>query len=366
MASTDIHWHLSGGAGNSDPDLSLGGVRSTATELYEFQSTLTASQTAGQEWRFVDSTRIGDGANAHVGKWLLMMDGNNQFFAARIIGFDTASGRFHVDRLPALDSTSGDTYQVFSNHNLYDAVSAAESAAGVVDYRMLYARNETGGTITASNFWFEYLDLGPSEVEMIPSATVGSPDLVISPDTEDPTDSTGQIRGTVFLTENGFGREDSSPVQPEEAVPINEVNSWANTSDVAIWLKRTTPAFSGVRRRCAVLVRSEGSTQGATIIAWEVAGYTPSVSLVRDRDVFIGGGARVIATVVTVEDGSPVDELPVTLSVDALGSLVGVDVEPETDDDGVLGATYTAPIDPAEAGNTADIEFTVGAGEEVL
>lgn len=375
MAGNDVEWRLSGGAANTDPNASLGGNMSTAGggELQSLESTLTSTQTAGQLHLLVDTARIGDGDDVHLGKWLVMLTGVASLGVGRVVDFDSASGTYSLDRDMPVAAALGDTYHLFTPQNLFDNATAAECSTGEEDYRMIYMRNLTGVTLTTAVVYVVPLDEGPCTLEVMPNQATGQPSLTISPDTVSPLDSNGFVQGTGFTTRNTFGR-DARPVEPENGAPAGGITSFTNNNQAAIWVKRTTPPDSEVRRRCAFMIVLSTDVSGqdpdpltsAAIVAFELDGITPSISLAPDRFVHVAGGTRITGTLTAQETGQGVGPgRDVTLTVDGLGTLTG-DANPQTDSDGAAAATYAAPTDPAEEGNTADVEFNVGDGEEVL
>ena len=375
MAGTDIRFYLSGGASNTNPAASLGGVRSTSTQLRAIESTFTSSQVSGAGHVVADTARIGDGDGAHVGKWMLALTGAASLGAARVVKFDSASGRFHLDRpLHQSLAASGDAYVLFVAHNLFDLVTQVQCSEGHVDHRMLYARNESGVTLTGARFYVRPLDEGPCTLEVMPNLVTGAPSLTIADEETDPRNSFGFITGTGFTTRNTFGRLDARPVEPENGLPWAGVSSWTNNGQVAIWIRRTIPPDSELRRRCAFMLilqttvtgQNPSPLTGAVILAWKMDGVSPVATITRDRSVYIAGGARLTGTLTDSVTGEPIGPgRDVELLVDGPGTLTGED-NPQTDENGIVSATYAAPTDPAQEGATADAIFRIGAGEEVF
>jgi hypothetical protein len=368
-----VRWFLSGGSGNTDPDASLGNARSTSTELHEFQSQLTATQGGATErYIYTDAGRSGDGDDEHVGKWLLMINGSSALSAGRIMDFDSATGTFFVDRNGSANAAAGDVYQVFSSGNLFDDVSAVESSQGVVDHRMLYCRNESGVTLTpaADVKWsFIALDEGPVAFDFVPGRVAGDATGALSSDTESPFSNTG----FVDTPSSGFNQS-PAPGLGSQGVPAQGISAvFTNNTHIPIWLRRTVPADSEVRRRCAIQLILTTPVTGqdpdplvaSCIIAFEVEGYTPSLTLSHDRFPHVGGGARFSSTLTATESSAAVGGREVSMEVTAgQGSIVADDTQ--TDDDGLLEGTYTSPTDPAQEGQNATITVQVGDGEEVL
>ena len=147
MPGNDLIFHGTTGPGGVDggsqPDPAdwLGRARASQV-LHEFQSTLTAAQTAQSRYFVVDSTRIGDGEDVHVFKWLLIQTGTNALAAGRVMSFDSSTGTFKLDRLlgPGVAGI-GDDYALFAVNNVWPDVSAAQAAAGEERFRCLVFRN---------------------------------------------------------------------------------------------------------------------------------------------------------------------------------------------------------------------------------
>lgn len=379
MPGNDLVFYGTTGLGGSDgdnvPDTSdwLGRHRAQNT-LHEVQSTLTSSQSAVTDQHIiVDTARIGDGADAHVMKWVLIQTGAAALSAARVQEFDTATGQFVLDRpLDALAS-SGDEYAIFAAGNCFPNLTAQESEDGQTLYRCVFMRNEHGVAITEVRFHLVPLMADMDQWARMAQAAAGTPFLTIADEETAPLDSFGQRQGA-DASDNFSGS--GGLTQPiERAGADAEDASLSNNTGLACYLRRVVPAGAERRRSVAIMLVASSTTAGsdpdplvgAAIIVWDVEGVTPSVTAAVDRFVHFDGGGRYEATVVSAQTGDPVTGREVKFKVDTgdPGSVETTD-NPITDwevldDAGEAAATYRAP----SSGVDADVIVEVPHGEEV-
>ncbi len=391
MPGDDIRFYGTTGVGGgfdgdaeSNPDNFLGRFRSS-TLLHEFQSALTANQVTSRRHVVVDSSRIGDGADVHALKWLLMQTGINALSAARIMAFDDATGTFKLDRrLGPGNALATHDYAVFAPNNVFPDVTEAQAAAGDTRFRCIAMRNEHGFNFT--NFRCFFLPIGTSgiEFERIHQSELPLGAGFISRDdgVTDIVDALGQRFANPSLPgEDGFRRSsawqrpfDSTVASlPSNGVPLIVGNNFS----VGIWLRRTIPAAVRFRRSIAMMIvavsdvggSSPDPLAGACILSFDILGDPPDATLQADRFVHIGGGARVEGKVLVA--GEPVVNRPVRFDVRAGDQgTIATDNEPLvgfalTDADGAAFATFKAPTNPAFEGDPSHPQMIVGAGEEV-
>lgn len=393
MPGDDIRFYGTTGPGGgfdgdaeSNPANFLGRFRSS-TLLHEFQSALTSNQAAETRHIIIDTSRIGDGANVHALKWLLMSTGTNALSAARIMAFDDATGLFKLDRqLGPGNALATHQYTVFPRNNVFPDVTEAQAAAGDLRFRCIAMRNEHGAIFT--NFRVFFVDLMTSGVEFASITQAENPtgNLFISRDdgVTDILDSLGQRFANPSLPgEDGFRSSstwhtafaDAQAVFPSGlTVPLDIGLNFS----VGIWLRRTMPAAIRFRNSVAFMLiaisdvggSSPDPLAGGVIISYDIEGSTPVPTLTVDRPVHIAGGARLNGSVLT-PSGVPIVDRPVRFAIEAgdEGTIVTsndptTDFE-TTDEDGEAVGTFKSTSNPAFEGALSTIQMIVGAGDEV-
>ncbi len=369
-----------GGAdGGSQPDRSLwlGRFRAAQT-LHELQSTLTSAQGARDRHIVVDTVRIGDGAQVHRLKWLVMLTGPAALSAARIESFETTTGAFKLDRRLGATAAIGDDYAVFDRGNVFPDITPAQGRNGDERFRCIFLRNEHGVAITNVTIHFSAVSLdgqqfarfhqgGSPAVQPFLQRSDGITDLFDAFGQRDPAGGPDN-----FADSGGW-------VQTLGAAAADvTVGSIANNAGVAIWLRRTLlPAQFRLRRSVAIQVVAitdiSGSDPdplvGSAIVAFDMLADQPAPVLVVDRVPRIPGGAR-LEGVVTA-GGDPLVDRAVRFAVKAgdVGTIVAIN-DPDddfvtTDDDGDADATFLSPLDPGEVGSISHPQLIVGHGDEV-
>lgn len=370
-AGENLFWHLTGAGSmegaQSDPDLSLGNYPSSTT-IHSLESTVTTVQAAATRFLLIDSARSGDSSGEHVGKWLVMVTGSTAAEAARVTGFE--GGRYILDRELSVNAQVGDYYRLFTKHSLFDAVSSAESAAGQIDWRIVSLKNDTGVVFDNTKFYVVILDSGNSVFNIVPQTAAGMnpSSLTLSDENDDPLTEYGGIDGGTggWLDCPAI----SMPTKNSEGVPAGIVDL-ADATHWGLLIRRVTPANAERRRSAAIMIVAFSSRTGedpdpletGLVIPFDVEGPTLAVSIQHDRNVYIGGGARVTGTLTEQSTGLPVADRDVTITESGAGTMYPPD-DLQTDEDGQLAGTYHAPIDPAEEGNVGTLQFQVGDGEE--
>ena len=363
------------GGAQSDPNLFLGRFRSS-TSLDEFRSTLTANQLARDRHTIVDATRIGDGADAHELKWLLIQTGPAALYASRIMSFDDATGEFKLEARTPATAVIGDDYAVFARNNVWNDVTIAQSRDGDQQFRCISLRNEHGVQITNVKIHFEALNLDGSEFARLNQTNQIQPFIERADGVTDILDAFGQ-RDPLGGPDNFIG-SGGWQTPATRAMADTTIATLANTFSDAIWMRRLFPADLLMRRR-SVAIKVVASTDiggsdpdplvGACILAFDVLGEDPTVELEVDRFVHISGGARLKATV--SDSAGPVtdDDVQFVVKAGDQGVIV-TDGDPdigfdELNEDGEAFATFLAPTSPTFEGDPTHPQAIVGAGDEV-
>ncbi len=367
--------------GNSQPNPAqwLGRYRASQT-LHSLQSTLTHDQATTSRHYLRDTARIGDGANAHVFKWLLIQTGPASLSAARVEAFDSATGMFKLDRRTSANALTGNSYALFSRNNVWPDVTAQQALQGDVRYRCIFFRNQHGVAITNLRFYLVPLMTGGGDFDRISSRDdiqdLSGVFLERANDTTDILNALGNVDRTT--PNNGF-ESASGWVHPyDRATAFSENASLANNFGSPIWLRRTIPTDCTRRRSVAVMLVATtdlaGSDPdplvGACIMPYDILG-TPAGGLEIDRFVGVSGGCRLNARVFESSTGLPYAEyLRFELSSGDLGEIA-VDGDPIvspgvelTDEQGEAFATFRAD-DLSAAGETVTPRVVIPAGDEV-
>lgn len=237
----NIHIRLSGGASNANPQLSLGGVRSTA--MVTSQTVADPSQVTGVTIKAAHNNPEGAGTlkftlTGNTLSWRppssavdysSTVSGDGEY----ILG-DPAAGFIVVDvvasSLPAGSRT--DTLGVNPTFGaLFDTVQPAESLAGKTEYRCTYIYNNGDTVAYNARVWISSQTTGQDSVQIaLDPAGVGNGTstgvAIVIADEEDTTDQLGAV---TF----------SAPASISAALTIGDI---APASCAAIWEKRIVPA----------------------------------------------------------------------------------------------------------------------------
>jgi hypothetical protein len=345
-ANKDIQFWLSGGASNTDPAESYRGARSTVQTVYEYESTVTAVSSLG----FGDSAHTGEGAGIHNGKYVLFVDGNDELLVCRIVAYSDA-GWFDIFPVP-LNIQVGDTYRLFDVNSLYDDINPAECAAGDSEYRAIMGYNNSGqGLLGPARVWVQEVDLGDADFAIMaddnPSGTLDAP-YIPNDKTEPPPTGFGDSAEFNTPTSATHGLRQPSVLGATDNLGL------AVASHRIIEIRRTVSANTKRRGRVlAMIVMQQDSPSPAQtiksgcLIVLDSDGYTPDITVTKDRDVRIGGGARITALVEAQETGLPVPEEDVSFELTGNDALIPDDSQ--TNSSGIVKATYHASEDPDEA-----------------
>lgn len=340
-----------------DPSASRGGYRSSTT-LYDLESTLSANMTAKDI--AVDTV---SGADPGTGAWLLFVTGANHSQARRVESWDGVSSAYILDEPFDSLGSSGDYYRVFKPQAIFDSLGGVVCGAGQVDYRMVYARNSGGATL--SNRWTRVERLVGASVLLEFAATYrdygeSNPhdymaDVYTAPDFSSPwlgASSTDYI--------GRFG----SPLAFDEVYDQPpDTDDWTSTETSALWIKRTAEVATPDCGQCVYLVTFGFDDTGGDpdpmrssfLILFDVDGFNPTISIDTDRKPRICGGLRTTATVTVQETGVAVEGVPVQWSLDGDGTLYVPD-DILTDDAGQTSCVYHSPTDQTKSGNDVTLE----------
>lgn len=349
------------GTAQPDPNASLGGNRSS-TAIHEIQSTLTSAQTDAR--KMVDTARIGDGIDAHVGKWILFMTGTAAVHASEILAFDDATGEFLlVSGTPSL-AASADTYRIYDVNAFWDDLDAGESASGVTQYRLLYLHNETGFSVTSPETKLALLDGAGIEFALAQwDGTGDKQGITVIPDeeTEPDLDELEASSNTVPRFEQPVG------LNSQLQVPRLQPASYSNSAAVPIWLRRVGGQGRLTKPRVVLQVIHKFASTGGDpdplvtsgLIIFGLTGLTPQASLTRDRAIRVGGGARYVVALTAQESGLPIVGEQVAFQQTAGPGSLDLSSDPDdfrTDEDGTVFASHVASTNEGDEGQTVTVE----------
>lgn len=321
--------------------------RYTALEVWDVA--LSAAEVA-------EVATLGDGPRDHSGKWIAFVNGAAALHASRVAGFDPATGAYDLDEpTPAL-AAMGDAYRVFKPGNLFAAVDADEAALGATKHRMVYVRNETGVTLTALRAYFRLLD--PCDTRW----RLASDDAVTGDAHDHPT--VADEGDEPDLSPFGGGAR-LLPTLTYAASSDQGTGNLSGNASRATWISRETAAGHRARKSCAVQLVVEGTNSGgdpdpissSALVVFPVAGFTPQLTVSRDRRTRVGGGGRIAAEVRASESGLPVPNQAVAWELDGPGTLDAQ--EGATGADGRHAVAYAAPSDPAQEGQAVTFRARV-------
>ncbi len=239
----DIEFQLSGGAANTDPDLSLGGDISTAGA----GANRVVSQTASAPTNVTGVTIINAFGNAEGnGELTWNQPGNSLLWRPfggltsngvvlsgdGIYTLGATNGYIVVDvvtaSLPAGSETDSDIAIANATEKVFDNVSALESLNGDIEYRCLYVKN-TNGTDTAFDvrLWVKSQPVGPDELD-IALDTGGKNVTAIGPLSNE-EDGTALLTGLVW----------SRPSTQSAGLLLGNMSPG---DEYAFWIRRTVAA----------------------------------------------------------------------------------------------------------------------------
>lgn len=234
----DVQFHLSGGAANTDPNLSFGGARSTAGANRVIGQTSAAATMTGVTVDFVVGNQEGQGLLTYVfssNALLWRSFGTTQSVGKTIVGdgqyvLGSSTGYMVVTVVDANLPGSDDTefLQITNSaNNVWDDVSPGESLTGLIEYRCHYVIN-THGTDTAYGVRL-WVDSQPTsgtltlDMALDVAGLNGTAATII-----DEEDSTNQVSGLSY----------TAPVDYTTGIDIGDMAAGAFH---AVWIRRTVP-----------------------------------------------------------------------------------------------------------------------------
>ncbi|MCP4869270.1 MAG: hypothetical protein GY898_11190 [Proteobacteria bacterium] len=343
-----ISFHGSGGSGNFDPDLFLGGQRTNAL-IRHAQVTVAVAAGAGDTRLFLSSV---------ISTWedavLYVRWGNAGTWSTRVTDFSTGSS--WIDLLDPLPTSMAIGDQVWSYLNTYmnpyKDTTPLESALGIDVYSGCYVvYNNAYGTLSDFRLWIEDLDPGPV-THQIAATNWMNQNLVTIPNETTPPDLTG------FLSGGGAGRFIDAGTYVGGSPQVS-----FSAGSIGFWIRRLGPANAVRRRGHMVAIVGEDPVAGYSsklLLDWNTDGFTPVLELTHAPSVYLRGGARFKATVRGQETGLLVPNVPVGFSQTAGPGTLQQPAPPgETDENGEVSASYAAPTNIGEIGNTVTVEAQV-------
>lgn len=343
-----ISWHGSGGSGNFDPDLFLGGQRTNAL-IRHAQVTVAANAAAGD-------TRVY--LSAVISSWdyavIYFRWGNAAGWSTRVTDFSIGGGWVDLlDPLPTSLAIGDGVWSYLNTYmNPYKDTTPLESALGIDVYSGCYCvYNNAYGTLSDWRFWIE--DLDPGDVtHQIAATNLMSQTLVTIPNETTAPDLTG------FLTGGGAGRFIDAGNYLS-----GSPQAFFSAGSLGFWIRRRGPANAVRRRGHRVAIVGEDPVKGydsRLILDWNTDGFTPILTLNHAPTVYLRGGARFKCNVVGQETGLPVPDVPVGMRITSgPGVLSPVPAPGVTDEDGNVLARYAAPTDIGEIGQVVNVEAQV-------
>lgn len=239
VALVDLGLFLSGGAGNADPNASLGGVISTTRFKSQNATGITiggvtvddaAENTAGSgtlAYTVVGQTLKWTPPGGAVGTAVAV--GVNGTYIIR--GSGTTAGYLRVTivaaSLPASDVSQTATISNRDN-NLYDDVTKAEALAGDTNYRCIYIKNtHASDTATSVSVWINQDSLGADTI------SIGA-------------DPAGVGNGTSTGVATTIVNEATAPAGVTFSQPLSEgaainLGTFTFGTGAALWIKRNVP-----------------------------------------------------------------------------------------------------------------------------
>lgn len=347
LVAQDVHFHYSG-AGSSlgsqpDPNASLGGyIASAADRLYHSEAAVTS---VTNDHHIVVSAFIGQD---YTDDWILVISGSAILLAAKIIDMSSGSGDIWLSH-PLTGIGATDYIRVHSMNNLFDSIGAAEAQDGENEYRGIYLRNETTITLTAIRMTLAPVFAGNPEIAIafgdVSNNNMGS---IANEDTEPDL--------AVSLPDNDARFETISNFLL--AYPWAGGASFVDSTQRPIWVRRNVPALSGQQDDIVWLIAMVATNPlaSAALIVFDGDGFDIDLAVQEDRHAYIGGGARLEATVLS-DSGVPLEEYGVEWELTGDGSIDAA--TGATDENGQYSAAYTCPTDQAKVGQSATITAKV-------
>jgi hypothetical protein len=355
LDGASIHFHLSGAASllaaQPDPNASLGNyIASASNRLYHYQGTV--GTVIFSSHAFIDASL--PLSPSRVGDWVLLVTGSGFGSAAQVsLHLNFLGSSLLLVSTPLTGLTALDQYRLHAPNNLFDDVLAAEALTGEAEYRGIFVRNETGVALNAVKMYLDLVHGGA------PAPALAVKDGMASQFVGGnlPNENTAPVLSTTLGDANArfeaFFNYDIA-YDAGGAAAINNLNQRP------AWVRRTVPANMGPQNDVVWRIVVQGTNTGGNpdpikscaLIVFSGEGFVPQVAMQEDRYVYVGGGARVTATI-TDEGGNPQEEYDLEWSVVGDGSLDTT--TGQTDEDGQNTVAYTAPTSELAEGQSASI-----------
>lgn len=302
--------------------------------------------------------------------WVCFVTGSNALTARKIETLDDSTGRVTFAQEWGATPQAGDVYRLYTPQLLFDVASAAECAAGVIDHRCIWWKNETGVTVADVVAYFVPLDPLSTDVDIAVSDKSGTASEVPTiADEEDEPDLTTLGTPDFALSIPASFRHPVDRTTASESPRNGLSTNYANLQQRAMWLRRTVDALSRAGK-AAWLVILEGSTTGgdpdpigtAFILYFEMAGFTPNLEVEFDRTPRTFGGARITGRLTDADIGVAIEgiDMDFGLIAPSPGALSTPSPLPiATDEDGEVLIAYDGPDDEAEVGSSVQVEAKV-------
>lgn len=237
----DIQFFHSGGAGNSDPNLSLGGVISSTRIGSQASSAVTnvtgvtvdyavnnaegvgilswSPSTNTLSWQPPGSATVYSESNITV-DGTYVIGGGDGILVLSVVAANL-SGTFKQDSLTITNISQ----------NTFNSVGASESLLGSDKYRCLYIKNTHASiTATGAKVWIKQLTVGPDEI------AIG-------------LDPAGQGDGSTTGVATTVADEDTAPAGVTFSTPLSygtglvlDTGTLAPGEAIAVWQHRNVPA----------------------------------------------------------------------------------------------------------------------------
>ncbi len=241
----DLELRLSGGAGNTDPDLALGGIMSSERVLSQSAAAPTNVTGVAIDYACGNATGNGTLAFTFATKLLTWTPNGGTIGTAvdvtadgkYVIADSTGDQQLHITvtaaSLPGTDQSDADITIANISNETFDDITKQEALDGDIEYRCLYIKN-THATDSALNvtIWIESdasgedsLELGDDAAGVGDGSTTGVAVTIADEDTAP--------AGVTF----------SAPTTQPTGIVLGTLNAG---EVVAFWIKRIVPSSTSV------------------------------------------------------------------------------------------------------------------------
>lgn len=300
------------------------------------------------------------------GQWAVFVTGANRLAARRVDFYDRATGTFRFAAGFPSAAALGDRFRVSLPQFLWnDGPTPEECAAGLVDYRCVFARNDSGEQLTGSpRFYLVALDPGSVAFDLAAAGTAfttGAFNTIANDETAPNLDSGFGTALQRFRRPRAWASSDS---------PAGSLTNLGNGSGLPVFLRRAVPALARgyvggtwllFLEAPTAAISGAGPWVGVAPISFTPAGFTPDLRCEPDRVPRTFGGSRVVARLRDAASGIAVEGVDVTIElVSGPGALEGGTFLGATDALGETSVVYRGPNSEASAGATVVLEARVG------